>query len=310
MDRADVGDTELAQRMDVSRVTVHRWREAESLPREETVRQLKTELRWVDDAGVVRELADAELDELLVAAGYHTAPTQPQGDRSIQAERCTVYAASYTPETFPSSWSRRVIELERGLAGSLYTMANTLSSITRSAGFYRGAYESGLYQQDQVKAYMALHEQRQQAFLKRLETTEVHHLYSQQGVETFLRHGMRESGSTGNVWNVVGEILVEQLERTISWLEEYENFEVRLRPFEVAGNLTIIGHDVVLVSLSPSISLMAADSVTGLELAGADAAVQFTKQFRSLWADQGTTKGRQEVIGWLGKQREQVLQGQ
>src|SRR5437879_136446 len=140
MERAEVNDTELSRRIGLSRLSVLRLREGHSLPKEETIRQLKTGLRWVDNMGIVRELTDAELTDLRIAAGYHEAGSQSEANRAEPTDHCIVYSNWYSPDGFPSRWSMRVIELERSVPGSIYTMWNMLPSITRSSDFYAGAY--------------------------------------------------------------------------------------------------------------------------------------------------------------------------
>jgi hypothetical protein len=47
--------------------------------------------------------------------------------------------------------------------------------------------------------------------------------------------------------------------------------------------------------------------VTGLEIVGPDATIQFTRQFRSFWADQETIKDRREVVRELKRLRDECL---
>ena len=296
MERADVGDTGLARRVDVARLTVRRWREGQALPSEETIRRLKSGLHWLDSAGVTRELTEPELDELLIAAGYYRAPPPQDGetDRITPTDRCVAYTHRYASNRFPSRWSTRIIELERSLPGSIYTMWNMLPSITRSPEWYIGGYEHGVYERERVEAYMDLHAARREAFLRRLETSEVQHLYSLKGINDVLSGATEIHRPLWDFWHPPKEVLAAQFDSILAWLD-FDNFEVRLRP-SVPGNVIIIGLDVVLTEFSRASATKTADNITGLEIIGADAAVQFTKQFRSFWSDEETVKNRDEVI--------------
>jgi hypothetical protein len=304
MDRAEVGDTELGRRIGVSRLTVRRWREGESLPAEPTIRKLRTGLRWVDSAGAVREMADSEVEQLLVAAGYHRAPAYHDSNRMIPTDRCVVYTNRYSPDVFPSRWSNRVIELERSLQGSIYTMWGSFPSITRPAEFYTDGYRNGLYDRDNVEGYIVAHTQRQQEFIKRLDVSEVHHLYSLKGLEDLF------CGSSAVwEWQTPREVLVHQVDNVVRWLQ-HDNFELRLRRASVQENVTIIGHHVVLVEFSRFSATKTTENVMGLEIIGAEATVQFTKQFRSFWSDEDTIKNRDEVVHELRTLQRKYLEPQ
>ncbi len=305
--RAEVTDTELARRLDVARLTVRRWREGESLPNEESVRRLRGALRWVDH-GTVRELSDDELERLLTAAGYHAAPTSVEADRTAATDRSVVYTHRYGKDLFPSQWSSRLIDLEHSISGSIYTMWGMLPSITRSPEFYVGGYENGLYNEDNVRAYMAAHAKRQDAFLHRLRVSEVHHLYSIQGIRNFLSGATAISTPLWEWWDTPKDVIKQQFDNVFSWLD-HPNFEVRLRP-NVPGNMIIIGLQTVLVEFTHTSRTRTSDNVTGLEIVGPDATVQFTKQFRSFWADEETLKDRDKVIRELKSLLRDYLQGQ
>ena len=155
MNRAGIGDTELARRIGVARLTVRRWREGNNLPNEETIRKLKSGLRWLDSTAAIHELTNEEVEQLLVTAGRQHLPVRQdvEAERTTSTDRCIVYSARYSPVLFPSRWSTRMIELERSVSGSLYMMWSTLPSITRSPAFYQGAYSRELFQRDKVEAY-------------------------------------------------------------------------------------------------------------------------------------------------------------
>jgi hypothetical protein len=300
MERAEVGDNELGKRIDVSRLTVRRWREAESLPDEEMIYKLKQGLSWVDSGGVIHELTDAEVRQLLVAAGYLHLPVSPEPDvedRVTWTDRCVVYTHRYSHEGFPSKWSSRIMELERLVPGSIYVMNTTLPSITRISEYYEGAYKSGMYGREKVEAYMVAHETRQQEFLQRLQSAEVRHLYSIKGIENYLSNAWTS-------WKQPNKLLRAQLTKLLAWLETYENFEVRLRETNVPGDVNIIGYDVVLVEFSPEWATLPNEAIHGLEIVGASAAVQFTKQFSSFWTDRATIKDRRRVIRELQRLRD------
>jgi hypothetical protein len=294
LERAEVSDTELARRLGVNRLTVRRWRQGESLPNEVSVRSLRAALRWADGDGVVRELSEDELDRLIVAAGYHTAPTQPEFDRVTPTDQCTVYTHRYSPDVFPARWSERIIEVERSSSGSIYTMWGQLPSITRPPEFYASGYENGMYERHLVEAYMDAHAARQADLLTRLQTAEVHHLYSIQGICTLLSGAWTPSNALWD-WKLPAQLLKRQIDTIVEWLDEYPNFEVRLRP-NVPGNVIIIGLHTVLVEFTHSSRTTTTDNVTGLEIVGPDATLQFTKQFRSFWADEETIKDRDHVV--------------
>jgi hypothetical protein len=308
-ERAGGNETEVARRAGVARLTIRRWREGESTPNEASVHKLRTGLSWVDDGGQPRELTDEELGRLLTAAGHHAiamlaSPTEP--DRAASTDRCTVYTHRYSRESFPSQWSTRVIDLEASIAGSIYTMWGVLPSITRSPEFYVGGYENGMYDREHVESYMAAHRVRQAAFLKRLQESEVHHLYSMTGVRAFLSGASAISTPLWEWWETPNQVIRQQFENVLTWLDNCPNFEVRLRP-TVPGNVTIIGLNTVLVEFTHTARTRTSDNVTGLEIVGPDATVQFTKQFRSFWADEETIKDRDKVIRELRRLQREYL---
>src|SRR5215216_2266092 len=106
IERAEVSDTELGRRISMTRLTVQRWRKGETLPNDEAIRKLKLGLRWVDSGGVIHELTDAEVRQLLVAAGYLQASLHANADfdQITRTDRCVVYTHRYLPEGFPSRW--------------------------------------------------------------------------------------------------------------------------------------------------------------------------------------------------------------
>ena len=300
LDRAEVSDSELARRMGVARLTVRRWKEGESLPNEDSVRAMRSALRWVDEEGAVLDLSDDEIGRLLTAGGYHTGATSiapAEGDRTASTDRCTVYTHRYSRDAFPSQWSTRIIELEALIPGSIYTMWGVLPSVTRSAEFYSRGYENGLYDREHVESYMVAHRRRQDAFLNRLQESEVHHLYSVQGIRNFLTGASAIASPLWGWWEAPKHVVEQQFDNVFSWLDN-PNFEVRLRP-NVPGNVTIIGLDTVLVEFTHTARTKTSDNITGLEIVGPDATLQFTKQFRSFWSDEETIKGRDEVIRQL-----------
>jgi hypothetical protein len=181
MKRAEVNNSQLGQRAGITRSSVRRLLLGEMLPKEETILKLKIGLRWQDETGVWRELTNDELTKLRNAAGYHNTVFQLESDDIERPDRCIVYSSRYAPNKFPNQWSMRIIELERAVEGNMYTMWGTLPSITRSPDFYISAYEQSTYHQDKVEAYMTAHKTRQEAFLYRLETSTVRHLYSKKG---------------------------------------------------------------------------------------------------------------------------------
>jgi transcriptional regulator with XRE-family HTH domain len=152
--RADVNEAELARRSGLTRSSVRRLLQGEVLPKEETIRKLKTGLRWVDDTDVIHELSDDELSTLLNAAGYIEAPLKQVEDPIEHPDRCFVYSYWNAPDLFPSRWSARIIELELSEMGNMSTMWNSLPNLTHSREYYVGAYERGLYRQDKVEAYI------------------------------------------------------------------------------------------------------------------------------------------------------------
>ena len=309
MQRAEVSDTELARRIDSNRLTVWRWREAVALPREETIHRLKAGLWWQDHLGQKHELSNEELSQLRIAAGYYDLAREGDPDRVEQTDRCKVYSNRYSPGAFPSGWSKRLIELEQSVPGSISTMWNTLSSITRPAAFYQGAYKRNLYTQEKVESYMLLHEARQEKFRERLETSPVRHLYSKTGIEQFLTETSPaiEGRPAWDFWPVPREILAKQLDTILEWLDTYDNFEVRLREKDIPANVTILSHDHILIEFSHFSSLRTG-YINGIELAGAGDYAQFAKQFDDFWADRETGQSRQKVIASLNQLRKGVTQ--
>jgi hypothetical protein len=306
LDRAEVGDTELARRMGVNRLTIRRWRQGESLPGEASVRDLRAALRWVDDQGAVRELTEEELDRLLTTAGYHGSTPPSELDRVASTDRCTVYTHRYARDVFPAMWSSRIIELESINSGSIYTMWGTLPSITRAPEFYASGYQNGLYERDRVEAYMADHVRRQEVFLERLQVSEMHHLYSIQGIRNFLSGASAIESPLWDWWATPRAVVEQQFDNIFTWLDRYPNFEVRLRP-NVPGNIIIIGFQTVMVEFTHTARAMTTDNVTGMEIVGPDATVQFTRQFRSFWSDEETIKDRDEVIRELKRLKDKYL---
>jgi hypothetical protein len=327
MERAEVNETELSRRIDVARLTVRRWRQTENLPSEQMIRRLRSGLRWIDSAGKVRDLTEDEIRQLIVAAGYVVdGPLEHEADKDkvIRNNRCAVYTHKYGPENFPSQWSTRIIELERLTDGNIYTMWSSLPSITRPREYYEGAWQlpnfkatGDLYDKNRVKPYMDAHEERQERFESRLKYHQVLHLYSIEGVERYLRLEKRENSvenderhpllSLPEIWQPPNAVLLKQVKKVLYWLVNYPNFEVKLRPGHVAGNVTVMregGHDyVVLVEFARAWQRMTMEGIHGLEIAGTEAADQFRQQFNSFWADFHTIKSRDEVIrrleGWL-----------
>ena len=76
---------------------------------------------------------------------------------------------------------------------------------------------------------MAAHANRQKQLIERLKVSEVHHLYSLSGIEDFLSGDSKGLRPPWDFWNVPRPILAEQFDNILTWLHEYENFEVRLR---------------------------------------------------------------------------------
>src|SRR3954454_2618066 len=67
--RAEVWDTALARRLEVSRSEVFRWRTGRSLPSRHNLARLQAALHWFDN-GTRTPLEPAEWDRLLVLAGH------------------------------------------------------------------------------------------------------------------------------------------------------------------------------------------------------------------------------------------------
>jgi hypothetical protein len=153
---------------------------------------------------------------------------------------------------------------------------------------------------------MAAHQARQDEFLTRLESSEVRHLYSVKGIEDSLSGTSTGSRPLWDYWRASSDILMKQFDNIFKWLEQYRNFKIGLREAGVCGNEIVIGHDVVLVEFSRAWSIESADTIQGLEIVGADAAVQFTKQFSSYWADKKTIPDKSEVIQQLQRLRNKL----
>jgi len=136
------------------------------------------------------------------------------------------------------------------------------------------------------------------------ERREVHHLYSKKGVEDYVHGVSTGTRAAWDFWPIPKDVLREQLDTILSWLER-DNFEIRLRETGVPGNITVLGLDVALIELSVASSVVTGDNITGLELIGSASSVEFTKQFRSFWADEKTIKKRDQVSNWLTGLREE-----
>ena len=308
-ERAGGNETEVARAAGVARLTIRRWREGESMPNEASVHKLRTGLSWVDDDGQRNNLSDEELGRLMTAAGHHAAATPgspAESDRAAATDRCTVYTHRYSSESFPSQWSSRIIDLEASIGGSIYTMWGMLPSITRTPEFYVGGYKNGMYDREHVESYMAAHRARQAAFLKRLQASEVQHLYSVTGIHSFLTGALDISTALWEWWETPKAVIRAQFENVLTWLDNCPNFQVRLRP-TVPGNVTIIGLNTVLVEFTHTARTRTSDNVTGLEIVGPEATVQFARQFQSFWADEETMKDRDQVIRELKRLQREYL---
>ena len=306
MRRAGVGDSELARRLERPRLTVHRWRRGSTLPKPEAIASLRQALRWVDGTGRVVPLDDAELMQLQVAAGLVPDLSDAQRpDRIEPSDRCVVYSYRYARTTFPPRWSLRVIELEQTVPGSLYLMLTGLPVIARPADYYAADYYVQRYSRALVDSYREVHRRRQEAFLARLEESVVRHVYTRQEAEHYLRTG--QSVQADPAEDTMGprlhvaprEVVREHVDTILRWMERYPCFEVALTDRPVPLNVTILGHDVVLLDPTQSMALLPGANIMGLEIIGRGAAAQFTEQFDAIWADRATLTRKEDVAHWL-----------
>lgn len=312
MQRARIGDTQLARRIGKAPLSVRRWRLGQTNPAEDTIEALKWGLSWGDSAGTVRVLTDAEILSLRMAAGYlpRLAAAHEQ-DRIEPTNRCLVYSYRYSYTVFPSKWTARISDLERSVSGSLYLMVNGLSADTRPPTYYATDYYRHRYAPNLVDAYMVFHQEAQKALIDRFEHSVVKHIYTRKDVEDYLTTGKDElayapeDSQSAPSQKVSDDVLKKQLDTILAWLE-YPNFQVALTMRPVPVNAMVLDHDLVLLEPRQSANLLSGDNIMGLEIIGGGAAAQFAEQFDAIWADAGTLNGKGEVIRWFKAFRDRL----
>jgi hypothetical protein len=151
--------------------------------------------------------------------------------------------------------------------------------------------------------------------VERLQESVVRHIYTRKETEHYLLTG--HSGQAYPADDAMGprlhvaprDVVREHVETILRWMEAHPGFEVALTDRPVPMNVTILGHDVVLLDPTQSMALLPGANVMGLEITGRGAAAQFTEQFDANWADRSTLTRPDDVAAWLTTHRDRLARG-
>ncbi len=292
----------VARKLGVSTVSVGRWIRGEIRPREQAIDKLADILRRPTADGRMRRLNEHEIAQLKALAGYKGAlEFAPEVDHAHQVEECIVYSHQYERSTFPSAWSRRVIEVEQLFTGSTDVMWAGLPSITRPAEFYLTDYHKERYDEVAVAAYVKRHIQRQKDFEERMRDHSFRHLYSSRDIQELV-----ENCAVGERFRNISDVTRSQVERVCSWLEADEfDFDVRITDGDVPANTYILARNHVLIEFPQSSFTLTGSNIIGVEITGELAASRFSKHFDGLWSG-ARYRTRKQVLDWLAMQLQSI----
>lgn len=296
--RATVWDTALARRLEVSRSEVFRWRTGRSLPSRRSLERLQGALHWSDNGSLI-PLDAAEWDRLLVLAG-HGQPRPSNGpderNRVELPDQCAVYAYQYERRSFPSEWSRRSTAIEREIQGSMHCMLHRPPTFLRPSSITR-LYEQW-YDPDVVDQYVLDQADRLQRWERRIEEYEVRHIYSKQALSTYLR---------SRIWQghqLTAEQIGEQVDLLLGLMDRhYPNFSIGLDEDALPFDATIVGHEVVLLTLRQAHMVNAQGwTIFGMEMSGLSVVKTFSQAFDRTWGKRNLTKDPAAIRAWFASQ--------
>ncbi|MGE3907883.1 MAG: hypothetical protein AB7K36_00935 [Chloroflexota bacterium] len=296
--RAKLWDTALARRLEVSRSEVFRWRTGRSLPSRHNLDRLQGALSWPANGSLIA-LDPAEWDRLLTLAGHgQPRPALEVDDRNRVElpDRCAVYAYQYERRSFPSEWSRRSTEIEREIQGSMHGMLHRPPTFMRPDSITR-LYEQW-YDHDVVERYVHDQAERLKLWERRVEEYEVRHIYSKQAMSGYLR---------SRIWQgqqVSQEQIKDQIELILDVLDRhYPNFSIGLDEDILPFDATIVGHEVVLLTLRQAHMVNAQGwTIFGMEMSGLSVVKTFSQAFDRTWGKRTVTRDPAAVRAWFTSQ--------
>jgi hypothetical protein len=296
--RAKVWDTALARRLDVSRSEVFRWRTGRSMPSRHNLERLQAALHWSNN-GAPTPLDPAEWDRLLTLGG-HGSPRPGSGpderNRVELPDQCAVYAYQYERRSFPSEWSRRSAEIERKVQGSMHGMLHRPPTFLRPDSITR-LYEQW-YDRDVVERYVQDQAERLRLWERRVEEYEVRHIYSKQAMGDYLRKRLWQGHQLSP------EQIRDQVELILDLLDRhYPNFSIGLDEDALPFDATIVGHEVVLLTLRQAHMVNAQGwTIFGMEMSGLSVVKTFSHAFDRTWGKRNLTKDPAAVRAWFASQ--------
>lgn len=296
--RAEVWDTALARRMGVSRSEVFRWRTGRAVPSRRNLERLRDALQW-SARGAPVPLGPADWDRLQALAGH--GPLLPADgpdarNRVELPDRCAVYAYQYERRSFPSQWSRRANEIEREIQGGMHCMLHRPPTFLRPDSVTQLYYR--WYDADVVEQYVEELTERRRRWEQRLLEYEVRHIYSKPLMAEYLR-SRRWQGL-----ELSPEQMREQVEMLLDLLDRhYPNFSIGLDEDLLPFDATIVGHEVVLLTLRQANMVNAAGwTIFGMEMTGLSVVKTFSQAFDRTWGKRTVVKGPAEVRAWFTSQ--------
>ena len=165
-----------------------------AIPSRRNLERLQNALQWSTN-GTLVPLESAEWDRLLVLAG-HGMPRPANGpdarNRVELPDRCAVYAYQYEQRSFPTQWSRRIMEIERETQGGMHCMLYRPPTFMRPDSMTR-MYEHW-YDADTVEQYVQDLNERRRRWEQRVEEYEVRHIYSMPSGHLFALAALARAG--------------------------------------------------------------------------------------------------------------------
>ena len=290
--RLGLWDATLARRLGIARSEVFRWRTGRVLPSARNRLRLGEALHAA--ASVSPEDLPPEergLIEALMAESDNGLRDSP--DRVELPDRCAVYAYQYAPRSFPSQWSRRADDLERQIQGRIEGMLIGFPTFMRPASVTR--LYTRWYDTDLVEQYVLDLAARLQRWRQRVSEYEVRYVFSKPMLIEYFRF-RRFQGV-----ELPGSQVREQVGLVIDLVEEcYPNFQVGLDEDVLPFDATILGHEVVLHTLSrPSAVNAAGWTIFGMEMTGLSVVKTFSQAFDRTWGKRTLTRDPTAVRAWL-----------